>query len=121
VRTAALACATVAGLVAAIAAADKIDRSRLLTGQAAYIDYRAMKPGVFRKITANDLPKPLATPSVRNQPQLVARPSDAWPQAPAGFKVDLYADGLTGPRQIRARSGLRPTATSSSSRARPVR
>jgi len=32
---------------------------------------------------------------------MVPRPADAWPQVPAGFKVDLYANGLNGPRQIR--------------------
>src|SRR4029078_13245083 len=84
-----------------VRAADKIDRTNLLTGQAAYIDYRAMKPGVFRRITANDLPRPLATPSVRNDAELVARPANAWPQAPAGFKVDQYATNLAHPRQIR--------------------
>ncbi len=96
--------ALVLGILAAawiVRAADKIDRTNLLTGQAAYIDYRAMKPGVFRRITANDLPRPLATPSVRNDAEMVARPANAWPQAPAGFKVDQYATNLTHPRQIR--------------------
>ena len=36
-----------------------------------------------------------------NPPKVVKRPKGAWPQAPAGFKVDLYADGLTNPRLIR--------------------
>jgi len=31
----------------------------------------------------------------------VSRPADAWPQAPAGFKVDLFAGGLDNPRLIR--------------------
>jgi glucose/arabinose dehydrogenase len=46
------------------------------------------------------LPAPgQATPS-REQP--IARPENAWPQAPQGFKVDLYvSSGLTQPRQIR--------------------
>jgi glucose/arabinose dehydrogenase len=60
-----------------------------------------MKPGTFRKITASDLPRPLATPSTRNNAEMVPRPANAWPQAPAGFKVDLYASNLSGPRQIR--------------------
>src|SRR6185295_13236893 len=83
------------------AAADKIDTTRLLVGQAAYLDYRAMKPGTFRKITAGDLPRPLATPSVRNNAEMVPRPANAWPQAPAGFKVDLYSSDVEGPRQVR--------------------
>lgn len=83
------------------AAEDKVNRARLLVGQAAFIDYRAMKPGTFRKITTADLPKPFATGSARNAPMLMPRPADAWPQAAPGFKVDLYATGLDGPRQIR--------------------
>jgi len=73
----------------------------VLTGQAAFVDYRSMKAGTFRKITVGDLPQPFATESARNNARLVPRPADAWPQAPAGFKVDLYAAGLEGPRQIR--------------------
>jgi len=54
-----------------------------------------------RKITVSDLPKPYATKGVSNSPNVVNRPANAWPQAPAGFKVELYADGLKGPRQMR--------------------
>lgn len=90
-----------AGALLVQAAQDKIDAKRLLLGQAAFLDYRSMKPGTFRKITVADLPQPYATESVRNNAQVVPRPADAWPQAPAGFKVDLYATGLDGPRQIR--------------------
>ena len=83
------------------AAGDKIDTAHLLVGQTAFLDYRSMKPGTFRKITTADLPKPFETASARNNPMLVPRPADAWPQAAAGFTVDLYATGLEGPRQIR--------------------
>ena len=64
-------------------------------------DYRGDKPGVVRKITVADLPKPFATRSVDNGPRLVSRPAKAWPQAPAGFKVDQYATGLSNPRLAR--------------------
>jgi glucose/arabinose dehydrogenase len=83
------------------AAQQKVDKNKLIGGQGAFIDYRAMKPGTFRKITAADLPRPYATDSARNNPMLVSRPADAWPKVPAGFQVDLYATGLNGPRQIR--------------------
>src|SRR4029077_20002966 len=33
-------------------------------------------------------------------PTIVARPADAWPKVPHGFKVWLYADGLATPRVI---------------------
>ncbi|MES1254785.1 MAG: sorbosone dehydrogenase family protein [Acidobacteriota bacterium] len=93
---------TVAGAwMVQAAGPQKVDASRLLVGQSALIDFRALKPGTFRKITVADLAQPFATKSARNQPMVVARPADAWPQAPAGFKVDLYASGLEGPRQIR--------------------
>lgn len=90
-----------AGALLVQAAQEKIDAKRLLVGQAAFLDYRSMKPGTFRKIAVADLPQPYATDSFRNNAQMVPRPADAWPQAPAGFKVDLYATGLDGPRQIR--------------------
>lgn len=72
-----------------------------ITGKAAFTDYSHEVPGTLRKITVADLPAPYATESVDNGPDLVARPPDAWPKAPAGFKVDLYATGLQDPRLIR--------------------
>jgi glucose/arabinose dehydrogenase len=73
----------------------------VLTGQAAFTDYKKEAPGVVRKITVADLPQPYATRSAGNSPEVVPRPSNAWPKAPAGFKVDLYASGLNLPREIR--------------------
>jgi glucose/arabinose dehydrogenase len=66
-----------------------------------FTDFRYEQPGKFRKIAVNDLPQPYATPSAENGPDVVARPSDAWPKAPAGFKVELYAEGLDNPRLMR--------------------
>ncbi len=66
-----------------------------------FTDFRYEKPGTVRKITVNDLPQPYATQSARNGPELVARPENVWPQAPAGFKVELYAAGLDNPRTLR--------------------
>ena len=91
----------VAGVMFMHVAAQQGAARSVLTGQAAFVDYRSMKAGTFRKITVADLPQPFATESARNNARLVPRPADAWPQAPAGFKVDLYATGLEGPRQIR--------------------
>ncbi|AXC12213.1 L-sorbosone dehydrogenase [Acidisarcina polymorpha] len=64
-----------------------------ITGQAAFADYTQQKPGVRRKITVADLPKPKPSESVDNGPSLVQRPEGAWPIAPAGFTVQLYAGG----------------------------
>jgi glucose/arabinose dehydrogenase/mono/diheme cytochrome c family protein len=66
-----------------------------------FTDFRYEKPGTTRKITVNDLPKPYATESARNGPDVVARPANAWPVAPKGFKVELYAAGLDNPRWLR--------------------
>ena len=69
--------------------------------KAPFTDFRFEKPGNVRKITVEDLPAPYASNSARNTAQLVERPQNAWPKAPAGFKVDQYAAGLTNPRLIR--------------------
>jgi glucose/arabinose dehydrogenase len=68
--------------------------------QGPFTDYRYEKPGAMHKITANDLPAPYATKSASNWARIVDRPKDAWPQAPAGFKVDLFATDLDEPRKI---------------------
>jgi glucose/arabinose dehydrogenase len=68
-----------------------------ITGQDAFADWTQEKPGISRKITLSDLPDPRSAESVRNQPRIVARPADAWPLAPPGFKVTLYAGGDNGP------------------------
>jgi len=77
-----------------------IDAAKALVGTAAFADHRTIKPGVIRKITAADLPAPLATPSATNRAQLIPRPADAWPKALPGFKVDLYASGFQSARKI---------------------
>ncbi|MGH9684099.1 MAG: PQQ-dependent sugar dehydrogenase [Candidatus Acidiferrales bacterium] len=66
-----------------------------------FTDYRGETPGRIHHITAADLPQPYATQSAQNDAELVARPADAWPQAPRGFKVELYAQKLDNPRLIR--------------------
>jgi glucose/arabinose dehydrogenase len=69
--------------------------------KAPFTDFRYEKPGTTRKITAADLPQPYATQSAENGPEVVARPENAWPIAPAGFKVEMYAGGLDEPRLLR--------------------
>ncbi len=66
-----------------------------------FADFRYEKPGTTRRITVKDLPPPYATHSADNGPDLVARPENVWPVAPAGFKVELYASGLDNPRTLR--------------------
>ncbi|MGC4043348.1 MAG: sorbosone dehydrogenase family protein [Armatimonas sp.] len=72
----------------------------VLTGQAALGDWTTDAPGVRRKITTADLPKPFDTDSARNFPRLVARPAGAMPHVPQGFKVEEFTTGLNNPRKI---------------------
>ena len=72
---------------------------QVVTGQAAFADWNQQQPGVRRKITVADLPEPKPDESVQNQPHVIPRPANAWPIAPAGFKVTLYAGGDNGPMQ----------------------
>jgi glucose/arabinose dehydrogenase len=69
---------------------------------APFTDFRYEQPAKTRKITVKDLPQPYATDSALNGAELVARPVDAWPVAPAGFKVELFAAGLDNPRLLRS-------------------
>jgi glucose/arabinose dehydrogenase len=86
---------------AAAWAPDALAQSGPLTGNAAFGDWRADKPGIRRMIRPEDLPKPGATPSAANGPRTVPRSPAFIPQVPAGFKIGLFAEGLNGPRLIR--------------------
>src|SRR5690349_20380193 len=75
--------------------------TKVETGKSAFTDYSQQKPGTMRKVTVADLPVPYATQSVDNGPNLVPRPQGAMPEAPAGFKVELYSSDVKNPRLIR--------------------
>ena len=66
-----------------------------------FSDYRSQSPGRSHQIGLHDLPPSYATPAADSPAQAVKRPPKAWPQAPAGFAVTLYATGLEGPRLMR--------------------
>ncbi len=69
----------------------------LLAQQAPFADYTQQQPGTKHKVTVADLPAPAPDQAVDNGPSLVPRPNDAWPKAPAGYKVTLYAGGDAAP------------------------
>jgi glucose/arabinose dehydrogenase len=81
--------------------ADTAEEKKTLTGQAAFTDALHQSPGTRRHLTAADLPAPAEDQSVDNGPSVVPRPENAWPVAPKGFKVELYATGLDNPRLLR--------------------
>jgi len=79
--------------ILALASTAALAQQPVLTGQAAFTDWNQQHPGVRHKITIADIPEPHPDEAVNNGPHLVARPADAWPIAPPGFKVTLYAGG----------------------------
>jgi glucose/arabinose dehydrogenase len=93
--------ATAGGSSAAPAAASSKSELKDASPNAPFTDYRYEKPGTVRKISVSDLPKPFATQSAQNGADVVSRPENAWPVAPAGFKVELFAAGLENPRLLR--------------------
>ena len=70
------------------------------SANSAFNDFHQETPGHVHHITVNDLPQPYATKSAAVFSRPVPRPADAWPQAPAGFKVQLYSTDLKAPRII---------------------
>ena len=93
--------ATAAGSNAVPAASSSKSEVKDASPSAPFTDFRYEKPGTIRKISVSDLPKPFATQSAENGADVVSRPENAWPVAPAGFKVELYASGLENPRLLR--------------------
>ncbi len=88
--------------VAVVAAlANESDVKNVITGTAAFTNFKQEKPGTYRKITAADLPAPYATKGVSNGPKVVPMPEGAWPKAPEGFKVERYAEMTEEPRELR--------------------
>jgi len=88
-------------LLCAVSGLGDVRPDKVLTGQAAFVSSNTVKPGLFRKVTVDSLPKPFATESATTKSRIVPRPEGTVPQAPAGFQVNLFATGLTEPRVIR--------------------
>jgi len=96
--------AMASGKAAASAApAAEVDTGKIkdASPNAPFTDFRYETPGTTRKITPKDLPQPYATSSSNSGPEMVERPQNAWPVAPAGFKVELFTTGLDNPRLLR--------------------
>jgi glucose/arabinose dehydrogenase len=104
-KAAAFFCALVLTSSLAVRAAESeakpAPQQSVLTGQQAFTDAAHESPGIRRHLTAADLPAPAPEQSVDNGPTLVPRPGNAWPIAPKGFKVELYAADLDNPRLLR--------------------
>jgi glucose/arabinose dehydrogenase len=90
-----------AGIVPALLALTGVTSAQTTReGKDAYGSWQADKPGTVRLIRPQDLPAP--GPSSANVSHVVARPAGGLPQVPPGFRIELFAEGLSGPRNIRA-------------------
>ncbi|UWZ86559.1 PQQ-dependent sugar dehydrogenase [Occallatibacter riparius] len=94
-------CVPIAVLLISSAAFSQPEQKKVLTGQNAFTDAAHESPGTRRHLTTADLPGPKPDESVDNGTNMVPRPPNAWPQAPKGFKVELYATNLDNPRLLR--------------------
>ncbi len=79
---------------------DVVAAATAVTAVTDQAEWRKDKPGRVHRIDAAKLAMPFATPTVRNNPKLVERPSDANLALPPGFKVEVFAKGLEGPRRM---------------------
>lgn len=86
----------------ATASARAQDTGELLRGPAAFTDWHADRPGLRRLIRPGDLPAANLAGLTGNGVRIVRRTADQKPVVPPGFTVTLFAEGLAGPRLIRA-------------------
>jgi glucose/arabinose dehydrogenase len=93
--------AAIAALLAAMGLATSAGAAAELKGKDAYGNWQSDAPGTLRLIRPEDLPRPGATPSTANVSRVVPRPDNVTPKVPEGFKIALFADGLSGPRILR--------------------
>ncbi|WP_082913436.1 PQQ-dependent sugar dehydrogenase [Caballeronia udeis] len=85
-------------------------------------DWRHAAPGVKHHITLADLPAPYSTTSSGNGPEVVKQPANVSLSVPPGFKVRLFAKGLSNPRIVRvAPNGDIFVAETASNRIRVLR
>lgn len=93
--------AAAASILALSASASFAADGVVLKGEAAFTSWEADAPGVTRLITPADNPPPFATKDTSNAPSPVARTDKDIPKVGEGFKVELVASGMQGPRVIR--------------------
>ncbi|RRH95113.1 sorbosone dehydrogenase family protein [Mesorhizobium tamadayense] len=93
--------APLALLLASGAFAQQAADQPLLTGEEAFGDWQADRPGVRRLIRPDDQPSPRIGRLASNAPGLADRPQGAKPTLPPGFSAELIASGIENPRVVR--------------------
>jgi len=69
-------------------------------GPAGDADWKKDAPGRLHRIEATALAKPMASSLARNNSKVVDKPAGAELSVPPGFKVEVYARDLNGPRRL---------------------
>ena len=70
----------------------------MLAAQAALAGPAGDYPGKHFSVTPASMPAPYVTPATDNESSTVSRPQGGRPQAPKGFSVGIFAQGLSNPR-----------------------
>jgi glucose/arabinose dehydrogenase len=70
------------------------------TQPAGEADWKHDAPGRPHKVDLATLPPPFDSPSAQNNPKLVPKPPGAQLSLPPGFRVELFASDLKGPRKM---------------------
>jgi glucose/arabinose dehydrogenase len=63
-------------------------------------EWKKDAPGRVYRLDPRSLPPPFDTPSAHNFAKFVERPPGARLRLPKGFRIDVYAAGLLGPRKM---------------------
>lgn len=100
IRFAGIAAASATLLLATASFAQQVDQ-RSLTGESAFGDWHADRPGVRRLMKPEDLQKPFFTKSASNGAGVGDMPEDAKPKLPPGFSAEMIASGIDNPRVVR--------------------
>ena len=66
----------------------------------ALADPLGLPPGHRFEVRAEDMPPPYATPNARNPSQPIPLPRFAAPRVPDGFRINIFAEGLTHARWL---------------------
>ena len=88
-------------MAVAIVSADRPALAETLTGSKAFGGWADDAPGVRRHFELGDMPAPTPGKASSNRAGVEPRSEGMAPKVPAGFKIELVASGIAGPRVIR--------------------
>lgn len=87
-------------VIAYLGVAPTVAQTATVRGPSGEADWKKDAPGRVHKIDVATLPKPLSSSLARNTPRMVDKPAGARLSVPPGFKVEVFASQLKGPRRM---------------------